>query len=150
MQDDSHLHLLRELLTGTFGRGRRDLNLRQLAMILVTYVAREKQTVRGLAVTLDVSRPAVSRALDRLGALRLISREIDSHDRRSIRVGLTRQGVAYVRGLGNAGMAGWRKATEQANRRKISKSDDVPSAVHFRAGSGKAPSAERRRRSHHG
>lgn len=147
MQNDGHLHSLRELLTGGYREGHRDLTLRQLALVLVTYVAWDKQTIGGLATTLDVSPGEVSRALDRLGALRLINREIDPRDRRSVRVSLTRQGVAYVRELRDASMAAWQVATAQMNRSKDKAPHITRQVIRFHAGSSKMPRAERRRRS---
>jgi len=54
-------------------------------------------TVRGLAAELRVSKPAITRALDRLEELELIKRLPDERDKRSILVGRTIAGSVYLR-----------------------------------------------------
>lgn len=54
-------------------------------------------TVRGLAATLNVSKPAITRALDRLGELDLARRKTDPQDRRSVLVQRTVKGAALLR-----------------------------------------------------
>ncbi len=51
---------------------------------LLTFTTREFVTtpVRGLAQVLKVSKPAITRALERLGALDLVRRRTDEADRR--------------------------------------------------------------------
>ena len=77
-----------------------DLTARQLAVFLKAYLEPETEhTVRGLAAALNVSKPAVTRALDRLTESDFIKREQDAHDRRSIIVRRTSAGSAYLRTL---------------------------------------------------
>ena len=77
-----------------------DLSARQLAVLLKVYLEPSTQhTVRGLAAELNVSKPAITRALDRLGEFDLTKRETDPTDRRSIVVRRTPTGSAYVRTL---------------------------------------------------
>ena len=56
-------------------------------------------TVRGLAAHLNISKPAISRSLDRLCALELAARAEDQRDRRSVLVVPTAAGLDYVAGL---------------------------------------------------
>ena len=56
-------------------------------------------TVRGLAADLNVSKPAITRALDRLGELDLARRKVDPMDRRSVLVQRTLKGSAFLRDL---------------------------------------------------
>ncbi len=56
-------------------------------------------TVRGLAAELNVSKPAITRALDRLGELDLARRKVDPLDRRSVLVQRTMKGAAFLRDL---------------------------------------------------
>ena len=70
-----------------------DLSARQLAIFLICYQKEGPHTVRGLAAELGISRPAVSRALDRLGDFGLTRRQMDPRDRRSIIVRRTRKGT---------------------------------------------------------
>jgi DNA-binding MarR family transcriptional regulator len=55
--------------------------------------------VRGLAAGLNVSKPAITRALDRLGELSLARRKVDPTDRRSVLVQQTREGNAFLADL---------------------------------------------------
>jgi DNA-binding MarR family transcriptional regulator len=57
----------------------------------------EAQTVRGLAEALDISKPAISRALDRLAEFELVRRKTDPQDRRSVLVQRTPGGSAFFR-----------------------------------------------------
>ena len=74
-----------------------DLTARQLAVFLICYLEPEAQTVRGLAQRLDVSKPAITRALDRLTEFDLIARKADPSDRRSVLAQRTTEGSAYLR-----------------------------------------------------
>jgi DNA-binding MarR family transcriptional regulator len=56
-------------------------------------------TVRGLAAELNVSKPAITRALDRLGELDLARRKVDPADRRSVLVQRTLKGAAFLRDM---------------------------------------------------
>ena len=55
--------------------------------------------MRGLAADLNVSKPAITRALDRLGELDLARRKTDPADRRSVLVQRTLKGQAFLRDL---------------------------------------------------
>ena len=73
-----------------------DLSARQLAIILSITLDPGMHTVRGLALKLNISKPAISRSLDRLYDLGLAGREPDPRDRRSVLVVPTAAGVAHV------------------------------------------------------
>lgn len=94
---------LLQLLRGTFLSKVRldqpDLNMRQLAVALVVYQTDEPQTVRGLAKHLNINKPAVTRALDRLRDFDIVRRKIDPDDRRSVLAMRTPMGAAMVRRL---------------------------------------------------
>ena len=90
------LHTFRDTLLSEVRMDQPDLNLRQLAVLLVAYQTDELLTVRGLAKRLRISRPAVSRSLDRLEEFSLIRREPDLRDRRSIILGRTEAGMAMM------------------------------------------------------
>lgn len=79
-----------------------DLSARQLGVLLTVYLAEGPHTVRGMAAALNVSRPAITRALDRLGEFDLVRRKVDPLDRRSVLAQRTLKGAAYVRQLRNA------------------------------------------------
>ncbi len=73
-----------------------DLSARQFALLLSVYLGPGPHTVRGLARALNVSKPAVSRALDRLGELGYIRRERDDLDRRNVLVQRTQAGAKFL------------------------------------------------------
>jgi DNA-binding MarR family transcriptional regulator len=68
-------------------------------VFLTCYLETEAQTVRGLAFRLNVSKPAITRALDRLAEFDLIRRKTDPLDRRSVLVQRTATGMAFLRDL---------------------------------------------------
>jgi DNA-binding MarR family transcriptional regulator len=93
---------LRHTVVGLVRRDGPDLSARQLAVFLICYLEEGPHTVRGLAAQLHVSKPAITRSLDRLGALGLARRAQDPRDRRSVVVQRTRVGLellADLRGL---------------------------------------------------
>ncbi|MDF1634272.1 MarR family winged helix-turn-helix transcriptional regulator [Mycoplana sp. MJR14] len=79
----------------------RDLSLRQLAILLEIYLVPPPHTVRGLAAKLDVTKPVITRALDTMGALGLVTRERDERDRRNVIIKRTIDGALYLERLGD-------------------------------------------------
>ncbi len=73
-----------------------DLTTRQVALLLHVALQPPPHTVRGLAEALQISKPAVTRALDRLGAAGFLVRERDPADRRSVLVSLQPDGQAFL------------------------------------------------------
>ncbi len=73
-----------------------DLSARQMAILLTVYMRPGSHTVRGLAAGLRVSKPAVTRALDRLSELGYVRRVKDTADRRSVLVRRTVKGSVYL------------------------------------------------------
>jgi len=94
--EDALTHLLRKTVLALVRRDEADLTSRQFGVLLTVYLSAGPHTVRGLAAELNVSRPAITRALDRLGELGLIRRKLDPMDRRSIFVQVTRDGTAFL------------------------------------------------------
>jgi DNA-binding MarR family transcriptional regulator len=82
---DSMLNLVRD---GT------DLTSRQLVILLQCRV--KASTVRGMAEVMNVPKPAITRAVDRLQELGLVERRDDPDDRRSILVWLTDRGWKFT------------------------------------------------------
>lgn len=76
-----------------------DLSARQLGVFLTCYLQDGDHTVRGLAADLEISKPAITRALDRLSEFDLAQRKEDPADRRSILVQRTLKGQAFLRDL---------------------------------------------------
>ena len=73
-----------------------DLTARQMAVLTTVYLEPPPHTVRGLAEQLSISKPAVTRALDRLSTLELVRRKTDEIDRRSVNVQRTVRGSLFL------------------------------------------------------
>jgi len=95
------LEFLYRVTKTTLGQDDADLTARQLALLLHVYLMPPPHTVRGLAASLGMSKPAVSRALDRLGRSDLLRRRRDEADRRSVLVQRTVKGAVFLRDLGD-------------------------------------------------
>lgn len=91
--------VLRTTIVELVRRDGPDLSARQLGVFLTCYLDPEAQTVRGLAAQLAVSKPAITRALDRLTEFDLVKRKTDPLDRRSVLVQRTPAGMALLREL---------------------------------------------------
>ena len=78
-----------------------DLSVRQMAVLLTVYLEPPPHSVRHLAASLAISKPAVTRALDRLESHEFVRRASDDRDRRSIIVLRTIKGSVYLRELAN-------------------------------------------------
>ncbi len=91
------LDLWRGAIVESVRREAPDLSARQMALLLTVYLTPPPHTVRGLAEVLDISKPAVTRALDRLGHYGLAKRKVDENDRRSVLVQRTVKGSVFLR-----------------------------------------------------
>ncbi len=96
---DQLVGILRDTVVALVRRDGPDLSARQLGVFLTCYLQEGAHTVRGLAADLNVSKPAITRALDRLGELDLARRKVDPMDRRSVLVQRTLKGAAFLRDL---------------------------------------------------
>jgi DNA-binding MarR family transcriptional regulator len=95
------LDLWRTVLVASVRHAGPDLSSRQLALLLTVYLTPPPHTVRGLAATLNISKPAISRALDRLGRLGFIRRKRDDADRRNVLVQRTVKGSVFLTEFAN-------------------------------------------------
>jgi DNA-binding MarR family transcriptional regulator len=114
---DAQVGLLRDTVVALVRRDGADLSARQLGVLLTCYLNEGGHTVRGLAAELNVSKPAITRALDRLGELDLARRKIDPLDRRSVLVQRTPKGSAFLRdlrGIMTEASGGGKKASKKA------------------------------------
>src|ERR1700760_255944 len=114
---DAQVGLLRDTVVALVRRDGADLSARQLGVFLTCYLNDGGHTVRGLAAELNVSKPAITRALDRLGELDLARRKVDPLDRRSVLVQRTTKGSAFLRDLRNImteASGGGRRSTRKA------------------------------------
>lgn len=94
------LQLWRRALVASVRKDGPDLSARQLALLLTVFLTPPPHTVRGLAATLNVSKPAITRALDRLGRLGYIKRKRDQEDRRNVLVQRTVKGSVFLTEFG--------------------------------------------------
>ncbi len=109
--------VLRDAIVRLVRRDGIDLSSRQLGVFLICYLNDGGHTVRGLAAQLNVSKPAVTRALDRLAAFDLARRKLDPMDHRSVLVQRTAKGSAFLRdlrGIMREAPSGGIKAANQA------------------------------------
>jgi DNA-binding MarR family transcriptional regulator len=99
MGGEALAYVLRGTILALVRRDDVDLTSRQLGVFLTVYLTAGPHTVRGLAAELNVSKPAITRALDRLGELDLVRRKVDPMDRRSVLVQQTRAGETFLADL---------------------------------------------------
>ena len=76
--------------------GEPDLTNRQMALMMLVYLTPGPHTVRGIAKGLGVSKPVVTRALNRLGSLGYLRRQRDEADRRNVFVARTDEGANFL------------------------------------------------------
>ena len=95
------LQLWHDLVFDIVRDGEQDLTARQLAVLLTVYLEPPPHTVRGLAAKLGVTKPVITRALDTMGRLGLVSRHRDETDRRNVLVHRTLEGALAVERLGD-------------------------------------------------
>ena len=76
-----------------------DLSVRQMCVLLTIYLEAPPHTVRDLARKLGVSKPVITRALDTMGKLDLVSRRRDEKDRRNVLIQRTVKGALYLERL---------------------------------------------------
>jgi DNA-binding MarR family transcriptional regulator len=88
---DVHLTLVRD--------DEPDLSARQISILLTIYLEAPPHTVRDLAARLNVSKPVITRALDSMGKLGLVTRRRDEKDRRNVLIQRTVTGALYVERL---------------------------------------------------
>ncbi len=81
--------------------GEPDLSSRQLAILLTIYLEPPPHHVRDLARKLGVTKPVITRALDSMGKLELVTRRRDENDRRDVVIQRTVKGALTVERLGD-------------------------------------------------
>ena len=73
-----------------------DLSQRQLTILLTIYLEPPPHTVRDLAQKLGVSKPVITRALDSMGKMKLVTRKRDERDKRNVLIHRTLEGATYL------------------------------------------------------
>lgn len=91
------LDIWRRSLTASVRSDAPDMTARQQAILMIVAMEPGPHTVRGLAETLDIAKPAVTRALDALSKIDFVRRTPDERDMRSVLVERTVAGATYLR-----------------------------------------------------
>ncbi len=99
LASDPRIVVLHGTLLSLVRRDGRDLTARQLTAFLSVYMDEQTHTVSSLAELLHISRPGVTRIMDRLVQFDLVAREEDREDRRRVLVRRTTRGAAFFREL---------------------------------------------------
>ena len=99
MRTEVALRLLHDVSLGQVRAGMPDLTPRQLAILTIIYLDAPPHTVRGLASRLDVTKRVITRALDSMGKLGLVTRRRDDRDRRNVIISRTVEGTLYLEKL---------------------------------------------------
>lgn len=99
MNERDALDMWRRVLVETVRSDTPDMTARQQAILMTVCLTSGPHTVRGLAETLDIAKPAVTRALDALEKCSLIKRIPDERDLRSVLVERTVDATAYLNEL---------------------------------------------------
>ena len=102
MRPSQALRLWQQVLLAEVRDDALDLTTRQMAILLTIYLDPPPHTIRALAARLGVTKPVITRALDTMGSLKLVSRHRDELDRRNVLVRRTVEGALYVERLGDA------------------------------------------------
>lgn len=76
--------------------GDEDLSMRQTAILLTIYLERPPHSVRDLAKKLGVTKPVITRALDTMGRMGLVTRRRDPQDRRNVIIQRTVDGTLFL------------------------------------------------------
>lgn len=95
------LDLWRRVTVQTVRSEAPDLTARQLAVLMTVRLQPAPHTVRGLASTLNVGKPAITRALDTLSGLGFVQRRRDPKDGRNVFIERTPKGDAFLAQLGD-------------------------------------------------
>ena len=94
---DQLVNLLKDTIVALVRRDGPDLTARQFSVFLTVYLQEDPHTVRGLAAALNVSKPAITRSVDRLEEFDFARRKADPKDRRSVLIQRTVKGAALLR-----------------------------------------------------
>lgn len=99
MTERAALDFLKAAFTSSVADDSPDLTARQTAILMVVALDRGPHTVRGLAAALGLSKPVITRAVDKLEALGLVRRQSDESDLRSVFIERTEAGTSFLRVL---------------------------------------------------
>ena len=101
MRPSQALRLWQQVVLAEVQNAAPDLTTRQMTILLTVYLDPPPHTVRGLAARLGVTKPVITRALDTMGAMKLVSRHRDPLDKRNVLIKRTVEGALYVERFGD-------------------------------------------------
>ena len=101
MRPGQALRLWHDVSLALVRDGEPDLSARQMTVLIAIYMEPQPHTVRGLAARLGVTKPVITRALDSMGRLGLVTRKRDPADRRNVLVQRTVNGALFLERLGD-------------------------------------------------
>jgi DNA-binding MarR family transcriptional regulator len=101
MSASQALGLWHQVALGQVKSGTTDLTMRQMAILLHIYLKPPPHTVRGLAATLGVTKPVITRALDTMGEIGIVDRVRDERDRRNVIIKRTLAGALFLEKFGD-------------------------------------------------
>lgn len=113
-----------------------------MALMLSVYLGKGPHTVRGLAQGLNISKPAVSRALDRLGELGYIRRERDEMDRRNVLVRPTPDGANFLLAFSEMIRSAEGRVAQISDQQTLDFALEAMTATAASLGASTAPSAD--------
>jgi DNA-binding MarR family transcriptional regulator len=93
---DQRSDVLRQTADALVRRDGPELTTHQLGVFITCYLMDDVLTVRDLCLKLNASKPAITRALDRLFELDLVCRKTDQLDRRRILIHRTTAGARLL------------------------------------------------------
>lgn len=99
MSERQALDIWRQTVCASVKADSPDLTARQQAILMTVSLTRGPHTVRGLAETLMLAKPAITRALDTLERHELVKRVRDSKDLRNVFLERTPAGAQALRTL---------------------------------------------------
>ena len=94
------LNIWRRVIVASVRADAPDLSARQMTLLLTVYLTPQPHTVRGLATLMNVSKPAITRDVNRLVELQLVRRNTDENNRRSVLIQRTVRGSVFLRDFG--------------------------------------------------
>jgi DNA-binding MarR family transcriptional regulator len=101
LRPSQSLRLWQQVCLDEVRNHRHDLTVRQWAVLLTVYLDPPPHTIRSLAERLDVSKPVITRALDTMGSMGLVTRHRDEDDKRNVLVRRTVEGAIFVERFGD-------------------------------------------------
>ena len=95
------LRLWHRILSRSLSELPYDLSSRQMAVLSTVYLMEPPHTIRSLADQLNISKPAICRAVDTLSMMELIKRKKDDADKRNVFIQRTIQGSVFLSDFGD-------------------------------------------------